>query len=227
MLQISLLPGGVSDVKGSQLCLANAKPDGACRKSEIFSYVPLVLIFLSQFVLGIGNTLYYSLGQSYLDDNTNKGNTPLVLAYALSLRMFGPAIGFLLGYLSLNIYIDPTKTPLIDNKDPRWLGAWWLGWIVLGVVMLVFAVLIGMFPKELPRNSNTKDEDTGIKVRASDDSALDKICRSRLSLEGGVIENVAEVPQLKGNNVSIISYFQKDVIDRFSQISHSQTCPSH
>lgn len=49
---------------------------------EIESILPLVLIFLSQFVLGVGNTLYYALGQTYLDDGvTKKKNTPLLLAY--------------------------------------------------------------------------------------------------------------------------------------------------
>jgi hypothetical protein len=103
-------------------------------------------------VLGIGNTLYYSLGQSYLDDNTKKTNTPLLLGYAMSLRMFGPVVGFVLGYVALKIFVDPSKTPLIDSKDPRWIGAWWLGWIILGIAMLFFAVLIGLFPKELPKN---------------------------------------------------------------------------
>lgn len=46
----------------------------------------------------------------------------MMLAYAMSLRMFGPVVGFILGYFSLKVYIDPTKTPLINNKDPRWLG---------------------------------------------------------------------------------------------------------
>lgn len=68
---------------------------------------------MSQFVLGIGNTLYYSLGQSYLDDNTKQRNTPLMLSYAFSMRMFGPVVGFGLAYLMLKIYIDPTLTPVI------------------------------------------------------------------------------------------------------------------
>lgn len=158
---------------------------------------------MSQFVLGIGNTLYYSLGQSYLDDNTKKSNTPLVLAYALSLRMFGPAIGFLLGYVSLNIYIDPTKTPLIDSKDPRWLGAWWLGWILLGVVMLVFAFLIGMFPKELPKTpppGTVTDEPIELNSNALklSDDALNAIHKSRLSLNGELMGQIpSEAPELK------------------------------
>lgn len=58
--------------------------------SEIESITPLVLIFTSQFVLGVGNTLYYALGQTYLDDNTKKTNTPLLLSYAFALRTLGP-----------------------------------------------------------------------------------------------------------------------------------------
>ncbi|XP_037025259.1 solute carrier organic anion transporter family member 74D isoform X2 [Bradysia coprophila] len=138
----------------SKLCLGLIE-DEEC--DELFSIVPLVLIFMSQFVLGIGNTMYYALGQTYLDDNTKKTNTPMMLAYAMSLRMFGPVVGFVLGYFSLKVYIDPTKTPLINNKDPRWLGAWWLGWIILGFSMLIFAALIGMFPKHLPKKKVIRD----------------------------------------------------------------------
>jgi hypothetical protein len=43
------------------------------------SVMPLILIFLSQFVLGIGSTLYYALGQPYLDDNVQKTRTPMML----------------------------------------------------------------------------------------------------------------------------------------------------
>lgn len=135
----------------NRLCLDTFSPK-ECH--DIISVVPLVLIFMSQFVLGIGNTLYYSLGQTYLDDNTKKTNTPLMLAYASSLRTFGPVVGFALGYFALKIYIDPTKTPVIDSSDPRWLGAWWLGWIILGIAMLFFAALIGLFPKELPKKQD-------------------------------------------------------------------------
>jgi len=43
------------------------------------SYLPRLLVFISQFILGIGTTLYYGLGQTYLDDNTKKKNTPMLL----------------------------------------------------------------------------------------------------------------------------------------------------
>lgn len=71
------------DLKDNKLCKNSTRKLDEC--DEVFSYVPLVLIFLSQFVLGVGNTLYYSLGQSYLDDNTKQRNSPLMLSYAFSM----------------------------------------------------------------------------------------------------------------------------------------------
>lgn len=132
----------------NKLCVGQLEEEEC---DEFLSTVPLVLIFASQFVLGIGTTLYYTLGQPYLDDNTKKTQTPMLMAYAMSLRMLGPVVGFILGFVSLRMYIDPWKTPLINNKDPRWLGAWWFGWVFLGTTMLIFSWLIGMFPKELPK----------------------------------------------------------------------------
>ncbi|XP_033149776.1 solute carrier organic anion transporter family member 74D [Drosophila busckii] len=197
----SLTPANVS--KPEQLC-GVGKPNNNC--DSLFTYVPLVLIFISQFVLGVGNTLYYSLGQTYLDDNTKKMNTPLMLAIAMALRMIGPVFGFLFGYISLNTFIDPTKTPLIDDKDPRWLGAWWLGWLILGTLMCLFSGLIGLFPKQLPkaqdnsskhnshlpqvlRHEELKRDEAGFSLssRSASNAALDNI---------GAGAN-AELPQLK------------------------------
>lgn len=31
------------------------------------------------------------------------------------------------------------------------MGAWWLGWVFLGFAMLIVALLVGLFPKQLPK----------------------------------------------------------------------------
>ncbi|XP_052896368.1 solute carrier organic anion transporter family member 74D [Anopheles moucheti] len=192
----------------NRLCLDTSSPKECL---ETISVVPLILIFLSQFVLGIGNTLYYSLGQTYLDDNTKKTNTPLMLAYASSLRTFGPVVGFALGYFALKIYIDPTKTPIIDSSDPRWLGAWWLGWILLGVAMIIFAILIGMFPKEIPKKSKsvesnkTRPHSTVPVILMNDAEAFGKEKESLSKRQQRTVsenasefaESIVEFPQLK------------------------------
>ncbi|EZA61297.1 hypothetical protein DMN91_012661 [Ooceraea biroi] len=129
------------------------------------SLLPRLLVFISQFILGIGTTLYYGLGQTYLDDNTKKKNTPMLLGFTFALRTVGPAIGFLLGYGCLSLYINPKLHPVITKKDPRWLGAWWLGWIILGGIMGTFAVLIAMFPRDLPTSPDAPKETNEIPLK--------------------------------------------------------------
>ncbi|XP_030380437.1 solute carrier organic anion transporter family member 74D [Scaptodrosophila lebanonensis] len=186
-----------------QLC-GSGKHEEGC--DSLFSYVPLVLIFLSQFVLGVGNTLYYSLGQTYLDDNTKKTNTPLMLAVAMALRMIGPVFGFFFGYLSLNMFIDPSKTPLIDNKDPRWLGAWWLGWIILGTLMCLFSGLIGLFPKQLPKATDSSKHNSHtphvlrheeLKRSSAEHLPLGRGFSSNATLDTVAAGATSEFPQLK------------------------------
>nr|CAD7260666.1 unnamed protein product [Timema shepardi] len=108
------------------LCSGNRTASAYCQEDVSggeHSLMPLILIFFSQFVLGIGTTLFHSLGQTYLDDHTKKTNAPLLLGMVLSLRMLGPAAGFAFSSFCLSLYIDPTLTPVIKPTDPRWLGA--------------------------------------------------------------------------------------------------------
>ncbi|KAJ8886119.1 hypothetical protein PR048_012328, partial [Dryococelus australis] len=141
----------------SLLCVSNkTREPASCSSSGArgdTSVTPLVLIFFSQLVLGIGTTLFHSLGQTYLDDHTKKTNAPFIMAMVMSLRMLGPAAGFAFSSFCLSLYIDPRLTPVITSQDPRWIGAWWLGWLVLGSMMLVLAFLMAWFPKQLPSKS--------------------------------------------------------------------------
>lgn len=155
--------------KDLAICPRTDQPELCDAETKLsVNYLPLLLVFISQFILGIGTTLYYGLGQTYLDDNTKKKNTPMLLGFTFALRTVGPAIGFLLGYACLSIYIDPKLHPVITMKDPRWLGAWWLGWIILGITMALFAVLISMFPRDLPTmktQENTSKQDGEIPLK--------------------------------------------------------------
>jgi len=65
--------------------------------------------------------------------------------------MLGPAAGYALASMCLRVYIVPYFKPIVNDKDPRWLGAWWMGWLIIGCSLLFFSVLFAMFPKELPR----------------------------------------------------------------------------
>lgn len=59
----------------------------------------------------------------------------------------------------MKFYIVPDLHPVINDKDPRWLGAWWLGWIILGLLLAIFAIAIAMFPRNLPRKNENQQEE--------------------------------------------------------------------
>ena len=60
-------------------------------------------------------------------------------------------MGYALASYSLKIYILPSLTPTITDSDPRWLGAYWLGWIFVAIGCFIFGFFLLIFPKELPR----------------------------------------------------------------------------
>ncbi|KAL7736164.1 hypothetical protein ACLKA6_003710 [Drosophila palustris] len=114
------------------------------------TWVPQAVLFAGEFLAGIGFGLFWSIGIAYMDDNTSKAKSPALLSATAFLRMLGPAIGYSLASMCLRLYIEPNLEPLIKPGDPRWLGAWWLGWLILGAVTLLTAFLMFLFPKELP-----------------------------------------------------------------------------
>lgn len=54
----------------------------------------------------------------------------------------------------------------INNKDPRWVGAWWLGFIISASVVAIASIPYFFFPKELPREVRTRLSIAILKARS-------------------------------------------------------------
>lgn len=80
------------------------------------------------------------------------------------------------------------KTPFSQNNF--FVGAWWLGWIIIGSLMFLFAVLIGMFPKHLPPKQK--------KVKIDNDKEKFDYMETKKTKEVEQIEEIEEKPTLKG-----------------------------
>ena len=117
-------------------------------------WVGLGLIFSGIFLTGVGNCFYYTFGLTYLDDNTSNERAPIWLALVFVFKLVGPTLGFLLAGACLKTYDIPSITPDFDEKDPRWIGAWWLGPPIIGLLIILFALPLMLFPERLPK-SNT------------------------------------------------------------------------
>ena len=38
----------------------------------------------------------------------------------------------------------------MSQKDPRWVGAWWLGFMIIGAAMLLWTIPVILFPGKMP-----------------------------------------------------------------------------
>ncbi|XP_041114261.1 solute carrier organic anion transporter family member 1C1-like isoform X2 [Polyodon spathula] len=101
-----------------------------------------IYVFLGNMLRGIGETPVMPLGVSYVDDFAREENT-----------------AFYLGTVTINL------------KDSRWVGAWWLGFLVAGIVMLLASIPFWFLPRSLPKqgggkkNNSTQEEKRGSKTK--------------------------------------------------------------
>lgn len=64
---------------------------------------PQVVLFIAQFISGIGGSLYYTLGVSYMDDNTKKSKTPALLSKCDYFKQIRNKAHYLLGKLEKSL----------------------------------------------------------------------------------------------------------------------------
>lgn len=109
----------------------------------------LVIFFVSLLGVGMGQTAVYTLGIPYIDDNVASRESPLYFAITIGVRILGPALGFILGSLCTLLYVDLSVDPQITPKDPRWVGAWWLGLVCISALLMLASLAMFAFPKRL------------------------------------------------------------------------------
>ncbi|KAG7522502.1 solute carrier organic anion transporter family member 1C1-like isoform X1 [Solea senegalensis] len=126
-------------------------PNGCVRESSVSM---LAYMFLGNVLRGIGETPIQPLGISYIDDYAESKNAALYIGCVQTISIIGPVFGYLLGSLCAKIYVDigymDMETVTITPSDARWVGAWWLGYIIAGIITLMTAVPFWFLPKSLP-----------------------------------------------------------------------------
>ncbi|KHJ93025.1 sodium-independent organic anion transporter [Oesophagostomum dentatum] len=134
-----------------------------CEKQPISSYLnPYFLLFvLGQTLHGVGSTPLFSIGTTFIDENVSQKASPVYLAIHAVLTSFGPVIGVFVGGFLLNIYddFDRVDHPPIARNDPRWIGAWWVGFLVSAISALIIAFPILAFARELPEAKRHRAKD--------------------------------------------------------------------
>eukprot|EP00795_Rhopilema_esculentum_P017325 gene17325-8903_t len=113
----------------------------------------LAIFCLAQIVIGLGITPLWPLSPAYLDENLNPKMSPIYLGvWFVSMflgRGFGYAVGGTFSRTFTNIALPAGVT--VSREDPRWIGAWWLGFFVFAWFAIIPGVFLICFPREMPK----------------------------------------------------------------------------
>uniref|UniRef100_A0A8C2B427 Solute carrier organic anion transporter family member n=1 Tax=Cyprinus carpio TaxID=7962 RepID=A0A8C2B427_CYPCA len=113
-----------------------------------------IYVFLGNILRGIGETPVQPLGISYIDDYALEENAAFYIGCVQTISVIGPVFGYLLGSVCAKIYVDigfvNMESISITPGDARWVGAWWLGYLIAGLITLLSAVPFWFLPKSLP-----------------------------------------------------------------------------
>ncbi|NWZ04292.1 SO1C1 protein, partial [Agelaius phoeniceus] len=146
----------------SALEKSQAKINAGCEKEAGSSM--WIYVLLGNLLRGIGETPIQPLGIAYIDDYAVEENAALYIGCVQTVAIIGPIFGFLLGSLCAKLYVDIGFVDLdsvtISPKDVQWVGAWWLGYLIAGLISILAGIPFWFLPRHLPRPEGRKDSST-------------------------------------------------------------------
>ncbi|ELW60565.1 Solute carrier organic anion transporter family member 1B3 [Tupaia chinensis] len=123
-----------------------------------------IYVLMGNMLRGIGETPIMPLGMAYIDDFAKDGHSSFYAGILGAVSMIGIIFAFVLGSLSARLYVDVGYVDLssitITPKDSRWVGAWWLGLLVSGLLCIISSVPFFFLPKSL----NTSQEKRKVSI---------------------------------------------------------------
>ncbi|CAG2104452.1 unnamed protein product [Medioppia subpectinata] len=186
--------------KTVEYCDNNRGVDSSCAASDSGRsvWIPVLFLWLSTALNGVGGSAFWTIGMPFIDDSVKKKNSPIYISMAACFRLLGPTIAFLLSAYVLTYYENPLIDPgITDKRDPRYVGAWWIGFALLGVLIFIFALPLFMFPKKFAKkhpddyadskddNKNYVDKQVQIERDAKAKAKADAINKANAELSLG------------------------------------------
>ncbi|KAM5262765.1 solute carrier organic anion transporter family member 1B3-like [Ctenodactylus gundi] len=110
-----------------------------------------IYVLLGNMLRGIGETPIAPLGISYIDDFAKDGQSSVYIGTLNAIAMIGVIGGFLIGSVTMKLYVDvgfvDLSTIRITPQDSRWVGAWWLGFLIAGLLSIICSIPFFFLPQ--------------------------------------------------------------------------------
>ncbi|GFN86617.1 solute carrier organic anion transporter family member [Plakobranchus ocellatus] len=141
----------------------NVRHSQACSQQGLNADVSEEAHFFYVFVLahmlhGVGGTALFTVGASLIDDSVDAQRTPLFLGLVYGSNILGSGTGYIAGGQLLRVYVDTDvfgsgegAPPGLTHEDTRWVGAWWIGPSIAGLLQLFLCFPLSLYGAELPQ----------------------------------------------------------------------------
>ncbi|XP_069106696.1 solute carrier organic anion transporter family member 74D-like [Argopecten irradians] len=112
----------------------------------------LAFFGIGMMLQGVGKSLRGPFVTVYVDDNGKRKRTGFYMGIIVALAICGPVLGYVFGGMLSRVYVTLEDVDM-SPRDPRWVGAWWLGFLVFGAASIVFSLPLVLFPKHLKKQA--------------------------------------------------------------------------
>ncbi|PIK52236.1 hypothetical protein BSL78_10860, partial [Apostichopus japonicus] len=172
---VSYLSSGPGEV-----CNDADSPDEDCSVGQLQKSGALLnqafWLFVGAGIVGLSTSLY-PLFIVHIDDGVEKKKLPIYMGVLMAVFAAGSLLGYGVAIYCLQIpaYISDPEFNQLTPYDPSFLGAWWLGFLVLGLLQVILAFPIFFFPRYLPKPKDQEIDVNG--TAAGDDDMTDAMLK--------------------------------------------------
>lgn len=123
-----------------------------------FTPVAMAIIAIGMIIQGFGKSPRQPFVTTYIDDNVKKTKTAFYMGMIMAIGVFGPALAFATGGIFSRLYVTLEDVD-ITPTHPKWIGAWWVGFLFFGSLSLIAGLPLLCFPRRLQPKPKSKHGD--------------------------------------------------------------------